>query len=182
MILTDREIQIAIENKQIIVERFKGASYISSTSLDLTLSDKIKIWNSQSIIVTPAALDFNYTEFARSHQRQIGIDSEQGYNFKPSSFILASTEEFIELPYQSRIAARVEGKSSLARLGIGVHITAPTIHAGFKGTITLEMFNFGPLTVQLIPGMKICQLIFEQTSGTPNRGYSGHFSGQSSAF
>ena len=77
-----------------------------------------------------------------------------------------------------RLAARVEGKSSLGRLGLGVHITAPTIHAGFNGRIRLEIINHGSLPIRLRAGMRICQLIFEQTLGTPEKGYSGRFVGQ----
>ena len=97
---------------------------------------------------------------------------------EPGAFILGWTAEEIELPLRSRIAARVEGKSSLARLGIGIHITAPTIHAGFPGTIQLEICNHGCLRVRLMTGMAICQLIFEQTFGTPAKGYAGQFFGQ----
>lgn len=72
----------------------------------------------------------------------------------------------------------MEGKSGLARLGIAVHLTAPTIHAGFKGQIQLEMYNFGPNEIILDVGMPICQLIFEVTFGTPAKGYAGMFSDQ----
>ena len=72
----------------------------------------------------------------------------------------------------------MEGKSSLARLGLGIHITAPTIHAGFAGQIQLEMCNFGPNEIILDVGMPICQLIFELTYGTPVKGYTGRFAGQ----
>ncbi|WP_244486858.1 dCTP deaminase [Aurantimonas sp. Leaf443] len=106
------------------------------------------------------------------------IDAEQGYGFKPGQLILAWTKEYVQLKPHSRLAARVEGKSSLARLGIGVHVTAPTIHAGFEGQIRLEMLNHGRLPVKLKPAMRICQLIFEQTVGTPVSGYRGRFSGQ----
>jgi len=101
--------------------------------------------------------------------------SGDGHILEPGGFTLGWTEENIELPVDSRLAARVEGKSSLARLGIGIHITAPTIHAGFKGPIQLEMCNHGFLRVRLMPGMPICQLIFEQTLGTPEKGYKGQF-------
>src|SRR5258708_6917479 len=95
------------------------------------------------------------------------------------NIFLGWTEENVELPIEARLAARVEGKSSLARLGIGIHITAPTIHAGFKGPIQLEICNHGPLKVKLTPGMPVCQLIFEQTLGTPEKGYKGQFYAQS---
>jgi dCTP deaminase len=91
---------------------------------------------------------------------------------------LAWTAERVSIPVNSRLAARVEGKSSLARLGIGIHITAPTVHSGFEGQIQLEMFNFGPNAVTLDTGMRVCQLIFEQTVGTPEKGYAGSFAKQ----
>ena len=78
----------------------------------------------------------------------------------------------------ARVAARVEGKSSLARLGLAVHVTAPTIHAGFEGQSQLEVINHGRLPIRLRAGMAICQLIFEQTLGFPEIGYGGQFSGQ----
>lgn len=84
----------------------------------------------------------------------------------------------MDLRNDTRIAARVEGKSSLARIGLAVHITAPTIHAGFDGQIRLEIVNHGPLPILLKPGMRICQLIFEQTLGTPDKVYGGQFAGQ----
>jgi dCTP deaminase len=101
-----------------------------------------------------------------------------GYTIQPQSFLLAYTRERLHLPVTSRVAARVEGKSSIARLGIGIHVTAPTIRAGFNGALQLEMFNFGPHDIILDEGMKICQLIFEQTIGTPEQGYQGMFAGQ----
>ncbi len=82
------------------------------------------------------------------------------------------------LPVHSRLAARVEGKSSLARLGIGVHLTASTIHCGFSGAIQLEILNSGPNEIILDAGMRICQLIFETTTGTPEKGYQGLFLNQ----
>jgi dCTP deaminase len=84
----------------------------------------------------------------------------------------------VHLPIDTKIAARVEGKSSLSRLGIAVHLTAPTIHAGFKGQIQLEIVNHGAYPILLRSGMRICQLIFEMTSGTPDAAYSSQFQGQ----
>ena len=105
--------------------------------------------------------------------------TSDGYILGPNDFVLGWTNETIDLPNHSRLAARVEGKSSLARLAIGVHITAPTIHAGFKGQVQLEIWNHGPLRVKLMSDMRVCQLIFEQTLGTPEKGYSGQFLAQS---
>jgi dCTP deaminase len=95
--------------------------------------------------------------------------------------VLGWTAEYINIPTDARLAARVEGKSSLARIGIGVHLTAPTIHAGFKGQIRLEIVNHGPVPIILKPGMRICQLVFELTLGTPEGGYKGQFLDQTAA-
>jgi len=66
-----------------------------------------------------------------------------------------------------RLAARIEGRSSLARFGLIVHCTAPTIHAEFSGNITLEITNLGSYPIMLRPGMRICQLIVETVEGVP---------------
>jgi len=94
--------------------------------------------------------------------------------------MLARTQEWIELPRTARLAARVEGRSSLARLGVAVHLTAPVIHAGFRGYITLEITNPGPLPIRLRPGMQICQLVLELLFGTPSKEMTGLFQDQES--
>jgi dCTP deaminase len=95
--------------------------------------------------------------------------------------ILAYSKEYIDLRPDPKFAAWVEGKSSLSRFGLSIHITAPTIHSGYNGRIRLEIFNQGHLPIRLKSGMRICQLIFEQTLGTPDRGYVGQFAGQKPA-
>jgi dCTP deaminase len=175
MILTDREIAIALQCAQIKLEPPPPPESYSSTSVDLTLADNGLIWDSAAgVQIRPGHPNYKYTNL-RSQQKHVKLT---GYSFAPRSFLLAWTRETLHLPETSRLAARVEGKSSIARLGIGIHITAPTIHAGFRGQIQLEMYNFGPHEVVLDEGLKICQLIFEQTSGTPEKGYAGMFVGQ----
>lgn len=186
MILPDREIQVAIQERQILIEPVPSPDRYSSSSLDLTLGRPIRIWNRhdtpgvEPMIMCPGAPDYNYAEVAKKHTqvKELGAD---GHVIEPGDFILGWTAEDVTLPTQTRIAARVEGKSSLARIGIGIHITAPTIHAGFSGSIQLEIFNLGPLYVRLVPGMPVCQLIFELTLGTPQKGYQGQFANQQSA-
>lgn len=183
MVLTDREIQSALESGQIKIEpQLPDAECYSSTSLDLTLSKFLRVWKKPRVvgvdeIVSPATPGYSFNAFSRAYSdlHEIGND---GYVLEPGSFVLGWTRETIELPIPSRLAARVEGKSSLARLAIGIHVTAPTIHAGFKGPIQLEFCNHGTLRVRVTPGMPVCQLIFEQTFGTPEKGYKGQFFGQ----
>ena len=75
-------------------------------------------------------------------------------------------------------AARIEGKSSLARLGLSVHITAPTVLAAFRGRLYLEMYNVGPFILQLKPGMQIAQLIVERLGLPASQGYKEQCLGQ----
>ncbi len=185
MILTDREIQIAIQTQQIILKPAPKPDLFSSTSVDLTLAPRIRLWRAstapagveETLTISPSEPGFSFNDIVKQYSDPRDIPAE-GYVIKPGDFLLGWTAEDLSIPHTSRIAARVEGKSSLARLGVGVHITAPTIHAGFKGPIQLEIKHHGTVAVRLKPGMKICQLIFEQTLGTPNSGYGGVFLGQ----
>jgi dCTP deaminase len=158
----------------------------------LTLDAEIRRWSKiagpgQSMPIRPMSPEFNTDELIARHttledcsRRQVVIGSNE--------FVLGWTVEKVELPHTSKIAARVEGKSSLARIGLGVHVTAPTIHAGFGvnpdhprypgSPIRLEIWNAGPLEIVLSKGMRICQLIFEEVHGTPDEAYSGQYSVQ----
>lgn len=109
------------------------------------------------------------------------ISKGQPFVLKPGRLVLGKTMEHVELPILEKgqcLAARVEGKSSYARCGLLVHFTAPTIHSGFAGTITLELINLGPCNISLYPGTPICQLIVKTVLGTPFRNDS-QFQGQS---
>lgn len=186
MILTDREIQIALRNNQIIIDPEPHGVAYSSTSVDLTLDQHVAIFDTNrkqkeymKTIIDPTHEDFDVEEALKVITKPKEIDKDEGYELPANGmFVLGWTTEYIKIPAESRLAARVEGKSSLARLGIGVHVTAPTIHAGFDGQIRLEIINHGHFPVTLKPGMRICQLIFEQTLGVPVKGYKGRFSGQ----
>lgn len=181
MILTDREIQISIERRSIIIDPPPSQIAYSSTSVDLTLDPHISRFKKDKAFlqraINPAHSDYKIDEALKeiTYPETIG---ESGFILEPNELILAWTVEYIDLPINSRVAARVEGKSSYARLGIGIHMTAPTIHAGFKGRIQLEIVSHGHFPVILKEGMRICQLIFEMTAGTPEAAYKGQFQGQ----
>ncbi|HUY93559.1 MAG TPA: dCTP deaminase [Pirellulales bacterium] len=195
MILSDREIQAAIARGALKLTPHPSAEAWSSTAVDLRLAQELVLWkrpggHGVEAVVCPARPDYDFDKVRHDHSQQIDIGAD-GYVFKSQSFLLGWTVERIQLPHRARLAARVEGKSSLARLGIGVHVTAPTIHAGFgykKGDegypgspLQLEMWNVGPLDVKLVSGMPICQLIFELVDGTLEKGYEGKFSLQGPA-
>jgi dCTP deaminase len=182
MILTDREIQIALDSKAILVDPTPSQNQYSSTSLDLTLDPVITKFKRPKtgvgVCIDPSLSGFDHEAVLADLGAEERISETTGYDFQPGEMLLAWTREYLKLPTTSRIAARVEGKSSLARLGVGIHLTAPTIHAGFDGQIRLEMVNHNLIPIKLRIGMRICQLIFEQTIGTPVKGYVGRFSGQ----
>jgi dCTP deaminase len=189
MILSDRENKLALRRDHLGITPTPADGAFSSTAVDLTLHEEISSWTPQQsprsgpVVVYPARPEFDIRQVMREHATTLTMPAE-GFILKPGAFVLGWTQELIRLPHTSRLAARVEGRSSLARLGVGVHVTAPTIHAGFGYTddpgypgtrIRLEIWNCGPLHVCLQPGMKICQLILEEVHGTPDKGYQGTF-------
>jgi dCTP deaminase len=94
--------------------------------------------------------------------------------------VLVRTLEHIDLPLRGKLAARVEGRSKQARLGMTAHITAPTIHGGFRGKIVLEILNHGPFRLEVRPNQSmLCQLVFEGVDAVPHRGGSRTFTDQS---
>ena len=181
MIWTDREIQIALREGLIDIVPEPTASAYSSTAVDLTLHPTLSIFvaptGGTEMVLDPTHPGFNHEAVLHKYTEKVQL-GDAGYLFQPGSFILAWTAERVSLKLAAKIAARVEGKSSLARLGIGVHVTAPTVHAGFDGQIRLEMTNHGVFPARLRAGMRLCQLMFEQTMGTASTAYEGRFSGQ----
>lgn len=101
-----------------------------------------------------------------------------GYALEPGEFILACTNEKVHLP--DDVLARVEGKSSIGRVGLAVHITAGFIDPGFKGSVTLEVANLSPWTIILYPDMRIAQIAFMAMDSPSRRPYqmTGHYQGQ----
>ena len=148
-----------------------GKCPFQTSAVDLRLGTEIAYFKEG----IPAQIDLRQGDFnalfgPMSETRTLTDD--QPYVLKPRKLVLGKTLERIELPLLPSgvsLAARVEGKSSYARCGLLVHFTAPTVHAGFAGTITLELINLGPLDIALYPAMPICQLIIEQVSGIPFR-------------
>jgi dCTP deaminase len=156
---------------------------IAPTAVDLTLGDReFRTWQVPATPGLDLSVDRSAPNFFAPLAQQFLRDAEREKDgsviIKPGAFILAMTAERVTLPKSSRLAARVEGRSSLARIGLAVHVTAPTIHADWDGHIALEIVNHGPFKICLRPGLVICQLIIEQVHGTPSTDLVSQFQRQ----
>jgi dCTP deaminase len=179
VILSDREIQEAIKRKQIILDPLPSDEQYTTSALDLVLGDEILELKTVQELQSeePAGVErtpvvdlskVDVRDLLRKYAKPLPRETDGSFILPPDKFVLGITREYIELPRKSKIAARVEGRSTLARLGLVVHLTAPTIHAGFSGRIVLEMCNFGNYNLRLIPNtLAICQLIFERLGRIP---------------
>lgn len=182
MILSNIEILSALKSGRISIENLAGhdpaEKPFNTTAVDLRLGHEISIPRTN----IPVQLDLRQPGIARflaTNSEPRRLTHDQGFTLERNKFILANTIEKVAFPISEGrcYSARVEGKSSLARCGILVHFTAPTIHAGFSGPITLEIINLGPLNFTLYPEMYICQLIIEEVRGVPVHA-PNQFSGQ----
>jgi dCTP deaminase len=176
VILSNEGIKDALSRKQIVIDPAPSDDQYTTSAVDLILGDDFKIWDVEKFKTPGLRLDLNlaeqqFVQTAASFLVPLQPDKDGCVLLPPYSVhpwpLLAITQERVCLNRESRIAARVEGRSSLARLGLVVHLTAPTIHAGFIGKITLEIINFGPFHLRLVPHhTRICQLIFERLETT----------------
>jgi deoxycytidine triphosphate deaminase len=184
MILSNEEIRQALASGAIEIVPRPDADQYTTSAVDLFLGNQFQVWDDKLFKARGARIDLNLAEqqFAQTAAAFL-VDKQReidGSILLPSgSFVLAITRERVKLRHDARIAARVEGRSSLARIGLVVHLTAPTIHAGFDGYITLEMVNHGPFVLRLVPDRtRICQLIFERLGQTPSGSIATEFQGQ----
>src|SRR5437763_12097159 len=134
MILSDNEIRIALRHGDIVIDPEPPDSHITTSSVDLTLGEEIKRWkrlegSGWQGHVDPLLPEFSFEELALAHTEDVPREADGSVILRHGEFVLGITREHVELPVRSRLAARVEGRSTLARLGIGVHVTAPTIHS-----------------------------------------------------
>lgn len=178
-VLSNTEIVKALDDGRLVIDPRPhpgpGAenSPYDTVSVDLQLADEIYVPDSE---IGNIVFDIKEQE-QRSLKKTIKAIygdpkriSPSGFRLEPSQFILGRTLEEVHLPYAAKpkcLSARIEGRSSYARLGLIVHFTAPTIHAGFQGVIALEIINLGPHPIMLRPGIRICQLIVETVEGVP---------------
>ncbi|MFA7681494.1 MAG: dCTP deaminase [Candidatus Peribacteraceae bacterium] len=160
MILSDKDIRQAIASGHLKVTGTPsgGVMHIHASSMDLHLGHTFKLYEHSQF----AVLDPKDPKTFAENMRTITVTDGDSFIVQPGEFVLGVTQECITVP--DDLVVRVEGRSSLGRLGIIIHSTAGFVDPGFSGTITLEISNLNRLPVALYPGMRVCQLAFEQMS------------------
>ncbi len=167
MILSDKSIQKLIKDKKLIIKNL-GREAIQPSSIDLTLGSDaliLKHWATKGVLDLDSKV---------GHQKITGKE----IIIPPQSFILATTEEYVELP--NDISGFVEGRSSVGRMGLFIQ-NASVAAPGFKGKFTLELYNANILPIRLKRGKRICQLILFQMDQPAEKPYRGKYQGQTKA-
>jgi dCTP deaminase len=162
MLLSDRDIAAEIKSGRVKVDPFEP-KMIQPSSVDVRLDRFFRVFeNHKYEVIDPSIEQSELT-------REVAVAPDDFFILHPGEFVLASTYEVITLP--DDIAGRLEGKSSLGRLGLLTHSTAGFIDPGFSGHITLELSNVANLPVKLYPGMKIGQLCLIKLSSPAEHPY-----------
>ena len=174
MLLSDRDIRAQIDAGRVVFEPWDQAM-LQPSSVDVRLDKFFRLFDNHKYpFIDPAEDQPDLTHL-------IEVRPDEPFILHPGEFALGSTWEYVKL--DASIAARLEGKSSLGRLGILTHSTAGFIDPGFEGHITLELSNVSTLPVKLWPGMKIGQMCFFQLSSPAEHPYGSagtgsHYQGQ----
>lgn len=176
MVLSDGEIWAALSDDSLIIDPVPdvASGLVQPSSVDFHLDSTLLIQRSErvpGIEIDPS--EVVVMDHLRRYSEIHDLASAGPYTMGPGTFLIGKTKQRVRLSNQ--YAARVEGRSKLARLGLGVHITAPKIDPGFDGNLTLEMTNIGPFDLKLTDGMKICCLIIERLGMPAKQVYSGQF-------
>jgi len=162
MLMSDRDIRASIEANQIGLEPL-DMDLLQPSSFDVRIDRFFRLFdNHKYAFIDPAEQQDDLT-------RLVEVAADEPFILHPGEFVLGSTYEFVTLP--DNIAARLEGKSSLGRLGLVTHSTAGFVDPGFSGHVTLELSNMATLPIKLWPGMKIGQLCFFQLSSPSETPY-----------
>lgn len=172
MRLSDGDIEQRLADGSIVIEPAPAADAIAGISVDLRLDHRFRVFNNNS--VTHLDLSGDRAQLDRDINRimskEIEIDAEDALFIHPGELILGATLESVTVP--DDLVGWLDGRSSLARLGLMVHVTAGRIDPGWQGQIVLEFYNNGKLPLALRPGMVICALSFEMLSSPALRPYN----------
>ncbi|GMA41174.1 dCTP deaminase [Mobilicoccus caccae] len=174
MLLSDRDIKAQVDAGRVRLTPY-DEGMVQPSSIDVRLDRYFRLFDNHKYpYIDPAEEQPDLT-------RLVEVESDDAFVLHPGEFVLGSTYETVCLP--DDIAARVEGKSSLGRLGLLTHATAGFVDPGFDGHVTLELSNVATLPIKLYPGMKIGQLCFFQLSSPAEHPYGSpvyrsHYQGQ----
>jgi dCTP deaminase len=162
MLLSDRDIKFELDSGRIGLEPYEPAM-IQPSSIDVRLDRFFRLFDNHKYpFIDPAEDQPDLT-------RLVEAAPDQPFILHPGEFVLGSTYELVTLP--DDVAARLEGKSSLGRLGLLTHSTAGFVDPGFSGHVTLELSNVATLPIKLWPGMKIGQLCFIRLTSPAEKPY-----------
>ena len=176
-VLSDGTIRRLVEEKRIVIDPW-DPELVQPASVDLRLGDSFRVFHNHRT----AAIDLR--DPPRNLTEEVVIGAEVPFAIHPGEFVLGRTQEYVELP--DDIVARIEGKSSLRRLGLIVHATAGFVDPGFRGTLTLEITNLTRVPIKLYAGLPIAQLSFMALDAPAERPYGSealgsHYQGQVAA-
>jgi len=161
-VLSDKDIERLIKGGRLKVDPYEP-DHLQPSSIDITLDSTFLVRNNLQILeVDPRSPEPDLMS-------SVTLPEGKYAALEPGGFVLGSTREWVEL--DDKIVARIEGRSSLGRLGLVIHSTAGYVDPGWKGTLTLEIGNIGPFMLQLWPGMKIGQISFLNLSSPARRPY-----------
>ena len=162
MLLSDRDIRAEVDANRLVLDPW-DAELVQPSSIDVRLDRFFRVFNnSQYTHIDPAQQQDELTSLVEPK-------GDEPFVLHPNEFVLGSTLEVVTLP--DDLAARVEGKSSLGRLGLLTHATAGFVDPGFSGHVTLELANVATLPIKLYPGMKIGQFCFFRLSSPSEHPY-----------
>ena len=166
-ILSDKTIKEYLKEGKIVIEPLKDEKQIQPSSVDMRLGDEFKVFK----VIRKPYIDPKDEEDIASYMESTTVKEGDAFIIHPNEFALATTSEYVKVPED--LVARVEGRSSMGRLGVTMHVTAGFIDPGFEGKITLEISNIGAMPVALYAGQRVCQIVFE-TMTTPSEIPYGH--------
>lgn len=166
-ILSDKTIKEYLEEGKIVINPLKDEQQIQPSSVDMRLGDEFKVFK----VIRKPYIDPKDEEDIAEYMESSTVPEGEAFIIHPNEFALATTQEYVKVP--DDLVARVEGRSSMGRLGVTMHVTAGYVDPGFEGRITLEISNIGAMPVALYPGQRVCQLVFE-TMTTPAELPYGH--------
>ena len=172
MRLCDRDIEQSIRDKKIVITPVPDQSMISGVSVDIRLGNEFRVFKEHTAPYIDLSGPREEMQKAMNNvmSEEIVIPDGEAFFLHPGELALAVTYESVTLP--ADIVGWLDGRSSLARLGLMVHVTAHRIDPGWSGQIVLEFYNSGKLPLALRPKMKIAALNFETMSGEADRPYN----------